>query len=287
MTEQTGRIAQRFARLQAEGRRAVIPYLVAGDPLRDISVPLMHRLVEAGADIIELGVPFSDPMAEGPTIQRGHERALDKGVRLRDALAMVAEFRKLDTETPVLLMGYANPVVGMGFDRFADLASEAGLDALLTVDMPPEEVEALNAELKRVQLDNIFLVAPTTPAARVEKITEVATGFVYYVSLKGVTGAGHLDVDSVAEHVATIRRFTTLPVAVGFGIKDAESAARVAQVADGVVVGSALVQLMADRAAAGDDQQGILDAAAALLADIRSGVDGIPPAHGEDKASNA
>ncbi len=287
MTDTTGRIARRFAELAAAGRRAVIPYLVAGDPLRDISVPLMHRLVQAGADIIELGVPFSDPMAEGPTIQRGHERALDKGVRLRDALAMVAEFRRTDTDTPVLLMGYANPVVGMGFSRFADQASEAGLDALLTVDMPPEEVEALNAELKRVGMDNIFLVAPTTPPERVEKITEVATGFVYYVSLKGVTGAGHLDVDSVTEHVALIRRYTQLPVAVGFGIKDAESAARVAQAADGVVVGSALVQLMADRAAAGDEEQAILDAAAELLKDIRRGVDGVSAAADGDRAGTA
>jgi tryptophan synthase alpha chain len=278
MSNQTGRIARRFAELAASGRKAVIPYLVAGDPLADISVPLMHRLVQAGADIIELGVPFSDPMAEGPTIQRGHERALDKGVRLRDALAMVAEFRKRDSDTPVLLMGYANPVVGMGFARFADRASEVGLDALLTVDMPPEEVEALNAELKRTGLDNIFLVAPTTPPERVEKITEVATGFVYYVSLKGVTGAGHLDVDSVSEHVALIRRFTQLPVAVGFGIKDAKSAARVAHEADGVVVGSALVQLMADRAAAGASQDEILEAAATLLADIRAGVDSVTPA---------
>ncbi len=273
----TGRIAKRFAELAADGRKAVIPYLVAGDPLGDISVPLMHRLVAAGADIIELGVPFSDPMAEGPTIQRGHERALDKGIRLRDALDMVAEFRTQDQDTPVLLMGYANPVIGMGFAAFADRASEAGLDALLTVDMPPEEVEVLNTELKRAGLDNIFLVAPTTPAERVEKITEVATGFVYYVSLKGVTGAGHLDVDSVSEHVALIRRFTTLPVAVGFGIKDAESAVRVAREADGVVVGSALVQLMADRAAAGAEQSDILDAAASLLAEIRAGVDSIAP----------
>ncbi|MDJ0877302.1 MAG: tryptophan synthase subunit alpha [Halieaceae bacterium] len=277
MSENSGRIARRFAELAEAGRKAVIPYLVAGDPMRDISVPLMHRLVAAGADIIELGVPFSDPMAEGPTIQRGHERALDKGVRLRDALAMVAEFRKDDQDTPVLLMGYANPVVGMGFAKFADQARDAGLDALLTVDMPPEEVEALNVELKRGGLDNIFLVAPTTPPERVEKITEVATGFVYYVSLKGVTGAGHLDVDSVAEHVATIRRFTDLPVAVGFGIKDAESAALVAREADGVVVGSALVQLMADRAADGASEAEILEAAASLLADIRGGVDSIEP----------
>lgn len=275
MSTSGSRIAQRFSELAASGRKAVIPYIVAGDPLADISVPLMHRMVEAGADIIELGVPFSDPMAEGPTIQRGHERALEKGIRLRDALAMVEAFRERDTQTPVLLMGYANPVVGMGFDYFADKAKAAGLDALLTVDMPPEEVEDLNRELKRVGLDNIFLVAPTTPEERVEKIARVATGFVYYVSLKGVTGAGHLDSADVVSHVACIRRHTDLPVAVGFGIKDAESAATVARCADGVVVGSALVQLLADRAAEGGDAAALLDAAGAFIGAIRAGVDSV------------
>ena len=278
MSQSQGRIAKRFEALAAEGRKAVIPYIVAGDPLGDVTVPLMHRLVAAGADIIELGVPFSDPMAEGPTIQRGHERALDKGIRLRDALDMVAEFRKTDDTTPVLLMGYANPVVGMGFASFADRASSAGLDALLTVDMPPEEVEALNTELKRVALDNIFLVAPTTPPERTEKIAQAATGFVYYVSLKGVTGAGHLDVADVERHLSMIRACTDLPVAVGFGIKDAPSAAAVARVADGVVVGSALVQLLADRAEAGADQVEILAAAAELIGSIRDGVDSVTEA---------
>lgn len=276
------RIARRFAELAASGRKAVVPYIVAGDPLADISVPLMHRLVEAGADIIELGVPFSDPMAEGPTIQRGHERALEKGVRLRDVLAMVKAFRERDSQTPVLLMGYANPVVGMGFARFADEARQAGLDALLTVDMPPEEVEDLNRELKRTGLDNIFLVAPTTPEERIEKIARVATGFVYYVSLKGVTGAGHLDTEDVASHVAQIRSHTDLPVAVGFGIKDAESAATVARCADGVVVGSALVQLLADRAADGADEASLLDAAAEFIAVIRSGVDSVAGVAGDE-----
>jgi tryptophan synthase alpha chain len=273
----SGRIARRFAELAAGGRKAVIPYLVAGDPLPEISVPLMHRLVEAGADIIELGVPFSDPMAEGPTIQRGHERALAQGIRLRDVIDMVKRFREQDHDTPVLLMGYANPVVGMGFGAFADRAREAGVDALLTVDMPPEEVEDLNRELKRTGLDNIFLVAPTTPPARIEKIARAATGFVYYVSLKGVTGAGHLDVEDVAAHVATIREYTALPVAVGFGIKDAGSAATVARCADGVVVGSALVQLLADCAAQGADHETLLKTAASFVAQIRAGVDSVPP----------
>jgi tryptophan synthase alpha chain len=188
---------------------------------------------------------------------------------------MVAAFRERDQDTPILLMGYANPVIGMGFAGFADRGKAAGLDGLLTVDMPPEEVEQLNGELKRVGIDNIFLVAPTTPEERVKKIAEVATGFVYYVSLKGVTGAGHLDVDDVKSHVANIRRFTSLPVAVGFGIKDAASAALVARTADGVVVGSALVKCLADHAAKGDSSDAILSAAAGLIGDIRSGIDNV------------
>jgi tryptophan synthase alpha chain len=278
VNKEQGRIARRFAELAAAGRKAVIPYIVAGDPAAEISVALMHRLVEAGADVIELGVPFSDPMAEGPVIQRGHERALEKGVTLRSALDMVARFREKDTDTPVLLMGYANPVVGMGFASFADRAKAVGLDALLTVDMPPEEVSELNSELKRVGLDNIFLVAPTTPPERIEKIAQVATGFVYYVSLKGVTGAGHLDVDNVVSHVTAIRSYTDLPVAVGFGIKDAKSAATIARCADGVVVGSALVQLLADRATAGAEEDSLLEAAAEFLAAIRAGVDSVSAA---------
>jgi tryptophan synthase alpha chain len=233
----------------------------------------MHRLVTAGADIIELGVPFSDPMAEGPVIARGHQRALEKGVSLRDVLAMVASFRQIDQQTPVLLMGYANPVEGMGYQRFARAAVEAGLDALLTVDMPLEEVEGLNAELKQVGIDNIFLVAPTTPRDRIEKIAEVATGFVYYVSFKGVTGAGLLDVDAVGQRLAEIRSYCDLPLAVGFGIRDPETAAAVAQVADGVVVGSVIVQLMADQAEAGAGPDAVADAAATMVAALRSGID--------------
>ena len=273
MTELTGRIAQRFAQLAREGRQALIPYVVAGDPYADFTVALMHKLVEAGADIIELGVPFSDPMAEGPVIQKAHERALGKGISLRDTLAMIAEFRQQDMDTPVLLMGYANPVFHMGYAAFADAAKAAGLDALLTVDMPPEEIAELDVHLKQVAMNNILLVAPTTLLERIEKITEVASGFVYYVAVKGVTGAGHLDVAAVARHVAEIRSCSELPVAVGFGIKDATSAAAVARVADGVVVGSALVQLMADAAAAGDTEEAVCAVAAQFLAGLRSGID--------------
>jgi len=269
-----GRIARRFAELARNGGKALIPYVVAGDPFRDFTVRLMHRLVAAGADIVELGVPFSDPMAEGPAIQRGHERALEQGVGLRDALAMVAEFRRRDAETPVLLMGYANPVERMGYAKVAGAGRKAGLDGLLTVDMPPEEVTGLNVELKRAGIDNIFLVAPTTPPERIERIARAATGFIYYVSLKGVTGATHLDVDMVSERLRGIRRYTELPLAVGFGIGDAASARVVAGVADGVVVGSALVRAMAAVAAAGGTEEEAAEAGAALIASIRKGIDG-------------
>lgn len=267
------RIAGRFKQLGEQGRKALIPYVVAGDPGLETTVSLMHRLVEAGADIIELGVPFSDPMSEGPVLQLGHERALANGMTLHGVLEMVREFREVDSTTPVLLMGYANPVEHMGYQAFAEAAAAVGLDALLTVDIPPEEVDELNAQLQRVHMDNIFLVAPTTPADRIRRITSRASGFIYYVSLKGVTGAGHLDVADVAHHIGLIREHSALPVAVGFGIKDAASARAVAAVADGVVVGSALVDSMAKAVEAGGDHEAATAAAVSLLRDIRRGVD--------------
>ncbi|MEZ5572370.1 MAG: tryptophan synthase subunit alpha [Halioglobus sp.] len=267
------RIAGRFQQLAKEGRTALIPYIVAGDPTQEVTVPLMHRLVAAGADIIELGVPFSDPMAEGPVIQLGHERALANGTTLSKVLELVRAFRQTDTATPVLLMGYANPVMRMGYAHFADAAAAVGLDGLLTVDIPPEEVDDINSELKRVGLDNIFLVAPTTPVKRIERIAERASGFIYYVSLKGVTGAGHLDTGEVADRVAAIRQYSQLPVAVGFGIKDAVSARAVAVVADGVVVGSALIDAMAKVIDQGGKVDAAIDAAAQLLCQIREGID--------------
>lgn len=267
------RIAGRFKQLAQQGRKALIPYVVAGDPGLEVTVPLMHRMVACGADIIELGVPFSDPMSEGPVLQLGHERALANGTTLRGVLELVREFRQRDSDTPVLLMGYANPVVHMGYAKFADAAAAAGVDALLTVDIPPEEVAPVNAELQRVGLDNIFLVAPTTPTGRIQQITATASGFIYYVSLKGVTGAGHLDVADVAFHLGLIREHSSLPVAVGFGIKDATSARAVASVADGVVVGSALVDTMAKAMEAGGDHEAAMAAAVALLAEIRQGID--------------
>ena len=235
------RISSCLSRLKEQNRKALIPYIVAGDPALDNCVPVMHALVEGGADIIELGVPFSDPMAEGPVIQQAHERALLHNVSLRDVLNCVKQFREKDTQTPVVLMGYANPVEVMGYQSFANAASDAGVDGILTVDMPPEEAEEFISILRKHDIDNIFLIAPTTIEERVRLIANNASGYLYYVSLKGVTGAGHLDVESVKKKVGQIQGITSLPVCVGFGIKDADSAQRIASLAQGAVVGSALV----------------------------------------------
>ncbi|HHJ19900.1 MAG TPA: tryptophan synthase subunit alpha, partial [Gammaproteobacteria bacterium] len=221
------RIAQRFEQLKAQGRTALIPYFTAGDPDPGLTVELMHTLVKAGADLIELGVPFSDPMAEGPVIQAACERALIHDVSLRDVLALVQVFRETDNDTPVILMGYVNPVEVMGYDTFAEEASRAGVDGVLIVDMPPEEGEAPIQSFKAQNLDLIFLAAPTSHAQRLEKIAAASSGFVYYVSLKGVTGAASLDTRAVAEQLVEVRQYVDLPIGVGFGIKDAESAAKV------------------------------------------------------------
>ena len=236
------RISKTFTTLEAQGKKALIPYITAGDPHPDLTVGLMHRLVASGADIIELGVPFSDPMADGPVIQRASERALAHHVRLRDVLAMVTEFRQTDAVTPVVLMGYANPIEAMGWEKFATSAKASGVDGVLTVDYPPEECGAFVAELKKNDIDPIFLLSPTTEEARVDAIVRLASGFIYYVSLKGVTGAGHLDVAEVAQKVAAIRRHTALPVGVGFGVRDAATAKAVSAIADAIVVGSRMVQ---------------------------------------------
>lgn len=265
------RIAACLEALKSEGRKALVPYIVAGDPNPEFTVPMMHQLVKQGADIIELGIPFSDPMAEGPVIQLAHERALEHNVSLAKALAMVAEFRQANQQTPVVLMGYANPVLKMGYQSFASQAAAAGVDGLLTVDMPPEEAADLNAELKAVAIDSIFLIAPTTSAQRIKKIAELATGYLYYVSLKGVTGAGHLDIDSVKAKMQLIRSITSLPVTVGFGIKDASSAVAVADLAEGVVVGSALIKELADHDTMARD--GSVESASRLIATMRQAMD--------------
>lgn len=271
------RIAGIFEELRACGRKAVIPYVVAGDPSPEGTVTLLHELVKSGADVIEVGVPFSDPMAEGPVIQKGHERALANGMTLRKVLSIVAEFRRQDAKTPIVMMGYANPIERFGYEAFANACAEAGVDGLITVDLPPEEVDAIDSALQAVGLDNIFLISPTTPEPRVQTIVERARGFIYCVAVKGVTGSGQLDTAAVAESVGRIRSKTPLPIAVGFGIKDAKSASAVAAAADAVVVGSALIDKMEQVAAAGEASQiQIHGAAVQLLQSIRAGVDSSP-----------
>ncbi|MEQ1776644.1 MAG: tryptophan synthase subunit alpha [Burkholderiales bacterium] len=263
------RIASTFAALKKQGRKALIPFITAGDPHPNMVVPLMHALVAGGADVIELGVPFSDPMADGPVIQRASERALLHGVSLSHVIGFVSAFRKTNNTTPVVLMGYANPIEAMGAEHFADAAKAAGVDGVLVVDYPPEEAQLLVQLLDARSLDTIFLLSPTTRDSRLEQVGKLGRGYLYYVSLKGVTGAGNIDTVEVARRVNHIKKFTDLPVGVGFGIRDAESAKRVAQVADAVVIGSRLVQEIID---AGADAPARVQA---LLAGIRKAMDSI------------
>ncbi len=269
------RIDQRFAELKAQGRRALIPYITAGDPAPEYTVGFLHALVEAGADIIELGVPFSDPMADGPVIQKACERALKHDVRLTHLFEMVREFRSRDATTPVVLMGYLNPMERIGLEAFADQAAAAGIDGVLAVDMPPEEAEELGPLLKARGLASIFLVAPTTSEARAATICAHGEGYLYYVSLKGVTGAASLNAADVADHLAPLRRMTTLPLCVGFGIRDGASAAEVGKVADGVIVGSALVNRIAENAERPEAIPGELKA---VLGEMRQALDAMSAA---------
>ncbi len=231
-----------FERLKREGRTALIPYIAAGDPEPALTLPLMHALVEGGANIIELGVPFSDPMADGPTIQRAAERALSHGVSLRDVLAMVREFRQTDDTTPVVLMGYANPIEAIGAEAFVSLAADAGVDGVLVVDYPPEECEEFSTALKAVGIDPIFLLAPTSTEARIAAVARAGSGYAYYVSLKGVTGAANLDVAAVVSRIPVLQKQLCMPVGVGFGIRDAVSARAIGEVADAVVIGSRVIE---------------------------------------------
>ena len=269
------RLAARFAQLKQQGRVALIPYITAGDPQPAVTVPLMHALVAAGADVLELGVPFSDPMADGPVIQQAAERALKHHVSLHHVLDMVREFRTKDSSTPVVLMGYLNPIEVFGYPAFAKAAAAAGVDGALTVDLPPEEAEDFVTTLRAHDLDPIFLLAPTSDAGRIQRILGVASGFVYYVSLRGVTGAAHLDLTEVRNKVNTIKKQTALPVGVGFGIGSPEAAAQVAAFADAVVVGSALVQRVAALAATPDK---IPAQAAAFIGSLRAAIDRVPAA---------
>lgn len=264
------RIKQRFSELKQQGRKALIPYITAGDPAPEYTVGFMHALVEAGADIIELGVPFSDPMADGPVIQKACERALKHGTRLVDLFEMVKTFRQTDSTTPIVLMGYLNPIERIGYEAFADQAANAGVDGVLIVDMPPEEAEEIGPLLKARQLDAIFLVAPTTSRERAATICAHGEGYLYYVSLKGVTGAATLNADDVAEHLAPLREMTELPLCVGFGIRDGVTAAEVSKVADGVIVGSALVSRIA---ASVESPETIAGQLRSVLGEMRTAMD--------------
>ena len=262
------RIAARFATLKASGRKALIPYITAGDPLPASTVPLMHGMVEAGCDILEIGVPFTDPMADGPAIQRSSERALKNGISLRDVLGQVAEFRRRDAATPVVLMGYANPIEHIGVERFVAEARAAGVDGVIVVDYPPEECEPFVELCGKAGIDCIFLLAPTSTDARIREVARASTGYLYYVSLKGVTGVKTADATDIAAHLPRLRAASELPIGVGFGIKDAASARAIAQYADAVIIGSRIVQEIESAGAA----QAVARVKA-LLAPIRVALD--------------
>ncbi|MBL8312038.1 MAG: tryptophan synthase subunit alpha [Burkholderiales bacterium] len=261
------RIDSTFAALKTAKKTALIPFITAGDPALDSTLPTMHALAQAGADVIELGVPFSDPMADGPVIQRSSERALAKGMTLRKVLGIVRDFRSTNQTTPVVLMGYANPIEAIGQAKFVDAAEAAGVDGVLVVDYPPEEADEFSALLQGKGLAPIFLLAPTSTPERIAHVARLARGYVYYVSLRGVTGAGHLDVDDVQQKVAAIKAAVPVPVGVGFGIRDGATAKRIGAFADAVVIGSALVQAMVD------DTPNAAQRAGGFLSTVRTAMD--------------
>jgi tryptophan synthase alpha chain len=271
------RIAATFDALRERGRKALIPYVMAGDPHADTTAAIMRAMADSGADVIELGIPFSDPMADGPVVQRAGERALGRGVGVANALAMVREFRAAGGETPIVLMGYANPIERYGSERFVADAKDAGLDGVLVVDYPPEECAGFAELLRDAAIDPIFLVAPTSTDARIAAVAEAARGYVYHVSLRGVTGAGHFDIAAVKDMVPRIKAHVRVPVGVGFGIRDGATARAVAEVADAVVIGSALVQLL--EGATRDDAPRV---AGEFVAGIRSALDAPAPSAGNE-----
>ncbi|MBN1379643.1 MAG: tryptophan synthase subunit alpha [Gammaproteobacteria bacterium] len=266
------RLAATFERLDKAGKTALIPYITAGDPQPAATVDFMHKLVAAGADVIELGVPFSDPMADGPVIQLACERALAHGMSLTKVLEQVGEFRQQNNQTPVVLMGYANPLEVMGYKPFAEQASKAGVDGMLVVDLPPEEAEDVLPHFLKNGIDPIFLLAPTSSEQRIKMICECASGYVYYVSLKGVTGAASLNVQQVKEKLQQIRQHTRLPIGVGFGVRDPETASQLGKVADAVVVGSAIVARIAEHA---DNIELGGNKIAELIANMRTAMDSV------------
>ncbi len=265
------RIQKTFAGLQAQKKKALITFITAGDPAPDVTVPLLHALVDSGADILELGVPFSDPMAEGPVIQRANERALVFNVGMQDVLNYVREFRKDNQHTPVVLMGYANPIERMGVDRFVNDAKAAGVDGAIVVDYPPEEATEFSEKLKAQDMDLIFLLAPTSTEARIRQVAQISSGFSYYVSLRGVTGAGHIDTAEVSERIAAIRQHVKLPIGVGFGIRDGQTAKAVASVSDAIVIGSRIIQELENT-----PKEQAVPAVKAFLSGIRKAIDELP-----------
>ena len=267
------RIENCFKQLKSQNKKGFIPYLTAGDPNLECTLNLMHALVKAGADIIELGYPFSDPSSDGPVIQRAVERSLAKHTRLKDVLDLVKRFRQENQDTPIVLMGYLNPIECMGFQKFTDAAIVSGVDGVLVVDMPPEEAHDFLQIIHRSVLDCIFLVAPTTREERARKICELSSGYVYYVSLKGVTGASHLDIDSVRTNVNLLKSYCGLPIGIGFGIKDVDTATKLGGLADAIVVGSALVNLIAELKDDYDYSRDELFKHIELIAQMRIGLD--------------
>ncbi|MFL2838600.1 MAG: tryptophan synthase subunit alpha [Pseudohongiellaceae bacterium] len=265
----------------AQGRKLLIPYLVAGDPDLAHSLGIMHELVKQGADVIEIGIPFSDPASDGPVIQRSVERALEGGTSLADTLKLVSQFRAQDSQTGIVLMGYLNPIEIMGYGQFVAAATEAGIDGVLVVDMPPAESAELRQTLHEANLDTIYLVAPTTSAIRAKAITEVCSGYLYYVSLKGVTGAALTDHESVASSINELRQLTDLPIVIGFGIKDADSAAAMGGLSDGIIIGSALVERIADMSP-GKVNEPDLVRSCEVIGAARAALDGLQ----EDKAAS-
>ncbi len=265
------RIASTFSALAARNKKGLIPFITAGDPAPALTVPLMHALVAGGADIIELGVPFSDPMAEGPVIQRACERALKFGIGIRDVLGFVREFREKNTTTPVILMGYANPIERMGQAAFIQAGKEAGIDGVIVVDYPPEECEEFASMMRSHELDVVFLLAPTSTEERIAQVAAIGGGFSYYVSLKGVTGADNIDIQEVKQRIAAIRQYVKLPIGVGFGIRDGATAKAVASVSDAVVVGSRLIQEIENMAA--DQVEQAVQKAQSFVRSIRTALD--------------
>jgi tryptophan synthase alpha chain len=262
------RIQNHFKLLKKSNKKALIPFITAGDPHPSETVKLMNALVSSGADMIELGIPFSDPMADGPVIQRASERALSNGVGITATIKLVAEFRKENKDTPIILMGYANPIEAIGVDNFIDLIKDADIDGVITVDYPPEESSVFVSKLRKVDIDSIFLLSPTTDDDRIKLIVDQASGFLYYVSLKGVTGSSNIDIQQVADKVNNIQKHTNLPIAVGFGVRDAKTANEVASVSDAVVIGSRIVNEIENA-----DSETLITKVNLLMTEIKSAID--------------